>query len=158
MRTISIIVGTVLWSLIIAAHEIEGVAFYKGTALPAMTRTQIPFDVSIKETTGRTYVLWIAPDGAIAFHIDPQLMTTNKAPLTKVWMIEASERLTLPKDIAKTGLKNRGPVDGVEEMKGPFKVDWGNDLDYTIYLDVKGTNGVHGFKGFLYGSPQNKQI
>ena len=53
---------------------------------------------------------------------------------------------------------NKEEIEGVEAMEGPLAVDWVNDLDYTIYLDVKSKNDKHGFTGFLFGSPKNEKI
>jgi hypothetical protein len=157
MRKLFILILATI-STSVFAHEIEGVVTHQGTKLPEMKRTQIPFDSSIKETSGRTYILWIAPDGAIAFCVDPKLMEKEQAPLTHIWMIHAKEQLKIPEGFDSKEPKDKSDIEGVESMKGPFRIDWGNDLDYTIFLDVKGTDGKHSFKGYLYGSPQNKKI
>ena len=123
-----------------------------------MARTQIPFDSSFKEGEGRTYVIWIAPDGAIAFHIEEARMKENKAPLTQIWIIHVKKELQLPKEFEKVDVGKKDQIEGVEKLSGPFLVDWGSDLDYTISLDAKGSKGIYKFKGFLYGGPKNKKI
>jgi hypothetical protein len=142
----------------VQGHEIEGTLYLHDEQLPPMARTQIPFDSSFREGTGRTYVLWIAPDGAIAFHIEEARMKEDKAPLTEIWIIRAKERLKLPKEFEKVDVGTKDQIEGVEKLKGAFRVDWGSDSDYTIFLDVKGSKGIYRFKGFLYGGPGNEKI
>ena len=142
----------------VLGHEIEGTLYLKDKQLPPIARTQISFDSSFKEGTGRTYVIWIAPDGAIAFHIEEARMKEGKAPLTGLWIIQAKEKLTLPKEFEKTDVEKKDQIEGVEKLKGPFLIDWGNESDYTISLDAKGSKGIYKFKGFLYGGPKNKKI
>jgi hypothetical protein len=154
-----LLLGTlIVCSTTVPGHEIEGTLYLKDKQLPPMARTQIPFDTSFKEGKGRTYVIWIAPDGAIAFHIEEERMKEGKAPLTQLWIIQAKEKLQLPKEFEKTDVDKKDQIEGVEKLKGPFLVDWGSDLDYTISLDVKGSKGIYKFKGFLYGGPKNKKI
>ena len=157
-KLVYIVAILISFTVSVFAHEIEGILELDGKQLPTMTRTQIPYDASFKEASGRTYVLWIAPDGAIAFHIEKERMKEGKAPLIGVWIIRAKENLKLPRDFEKTDIAKKDQIDGVEKLAGPFLVDWGNDLDYTISLDVKGNKGMYKFKGFLYGGPKNKKI
>jgi hypothetical protein len=85
-------------------------------------------------------------------------MKEGKAPLTRLWIIQAKEKLMLPKDFETTDVDKKDQIEGVEKLKGPFLIDWGSDLDYTISLDVKGSKGIYKFKGFLYGRAKNKKI
>jgi hypothetical protein len=159
MKQLMLIVGVLIfYSKAVLGHEIEGTLYLNDKQLPPITRKQIPFDTSFKEGKGRTYVLWIAPDGAIAFHIEEALMKEGKAPLTGLWIIRAKEELKLPKEFEKTDVDKKDQVEGVEKLKGPFLIDWGSDMDYTISLDAKGSKGIYKFKGFLYGGPKNKKI
>jgi hypothetical protein len=159
MKQSILIAGALIFcSRALLGHEIEGSLYLNDKQFPPIARTQISFDTSFKEGKGRTYVLWIAPDGAIAFHIEEARMKEGKAPLTELWIIHAKENLQLPKEFEKTDVDKKDQIEGVEKLKGPFLVDWGNDLDYTISLDAKGSKGIYKFKGFLYGGPKNKKI
>ena len=153
-----IVAALISCSKAVLDHEIEGTLYLNDKQLPPMARTQISFDTSFREGKGRTYVLWIAPDGAIAFHIEEPRMKEDKAPLTGLWIIHAKERLELPKEFEKADIDKKDQIEGVEKLKGPFLVDWGSDVDYTISLDAKSSKGIYKFKGFLYGGPKNKKI
>jgi len=139
-------------------QEVEGIILSNGKKLPVIKRTQIPYSSSFKEAGGRTYILWIAPDGAIAFHIEPELMEQELSPLTHVWMIQAENKLKLPEGFESKSLDSKYKIPGVKSMKGKNRVDWGGDTDYTIYLKVSDLTGRYGFKGYLYGSSANKKI
>lgn len=159
MKRLLVLVGAlIICSKAVLGHEIEGTLSLNGKQLPTMARTQIPFDAAFNEGKGRTYVIWIAPDGAIAFHIEEARKKEGKAPLTGLWIIHAKEELQLPKEFEKADVAKKDQIEGVEKLTGPFLVDWGSDLDYTIFLDVKGSKGIYKFKGFLYGGPKNKKI
>ena len=147
-----------LFQSIALAHEIEGSLSFNGKLLAKLPRTPISVASSSKTETGRIYVLWLAPDGAIAFHVDSKLAKLKKSPVTKVWMIQAKKPVVLPEGFEVAAIDKKGEVNGVETMLGATRVHWVNDLDYTIYMDAKGVGGKHAFKGHLYGGKHNKKI
>jgi hypothetical protein len=158
MRHLLVLLGAFLiCSKAVSGHEIEGTLSLKDKDLPAMARTQIPFDTSEREVNGRTYVLWMAPDGAIAFHIEDARTKGGKDSLTHLWIVQG-DNLKLPKGFEKADIDKKDQIEGVEKLQGTFRVDWRTDLDYTIFLDVKGSKGIYKFKGYLYGGPQNKKM
>lgn len=142
----------------ISAHEIEGTLSFNGKPVATLPRTPISLSTSSKSETGRTYVLWLAPDGAIAFHINPELMKKRQTPLTNIWMINATKPATVPDGFDKAKLDKKADIDGVVAMGGENLTDWISESDYTIYMDAKGAKGKHSFKGFLYGSSNNRKI
>ncbi len=140
-------------------HDIQGVLVRAGDSA-AIPRSTIPFDGFNKTPTGRLYTLWIAPDGALVFHLekpwDPVAFTTGGGDRRfRLWIVEAPRRLALPDGFETVDADKIGGVPGVEELTGHIVIDWRSDNDYTIELDVKGAKGRFAFRGWLFGNPKN---
>lgn len=155
----AIIVLAVLVSGLANAHELQGV-FSRDGSKSEIPRTIIPLDGFKRVGDARVYKLWIAPDGAIVFHIekpwDGLKLDLNKPdPRFRIWLVEGKGNMQLPNGFEDLDSDKKGSIPEAEEWTGDISVSWKGDSDYTISLDVKGTKGRSAFKGHLFGSKKN---
>ena len=69
---------------ICSAHEIDGLLTINGNELPRLNRAPIGVASGVGKEEGRIWVLWIAPDGALAFHVGSDESAPNGREISHV--------------------------------------------------------------------------